>query len=85
MAEQLQARPEMDALGESPCRALVPLAERPVSRANERPSADFLAQLIACDRHLPEYRRTRRAQPEQVASRYGGGAGYLAAGFQRTI
>jgi hypothetical protein len=35
-----------------------------------RPSAPFLAHLIATDQHAPQTRERRRAEPDEAASRY---------------
>ena len=41
------------------------------SSGDERPLADFLTQLIACERRLPPYRAARREEPEAAAGAYG--------------
>ena len=52
------------------CRALtVP----PVALESRRPMAGFVAQLIACDRRLAQFRRARREEPTHAASAYGAG------------
>lgn len=65
---------EMSMIGEQedrrPGRALVALEIRPVRGSDDRPLTDFLAQLIACDRHFPAYRKARRAEPTSGASAY---------------
>lgn len=39
------------------------------------PMAGFVAQLIACDRRLAQFRRARREDPTCAATAYGAGAG----------
>ena len=59
---------------EAPSRALVPLT--PPQPAPEgrvvlpRPSAAFLAQLIAAQRKLPQARERRRAEPREAIAAY---------------
>jgi hypothetical protein len=54
--------------------ALVPIAIRPresgTSGADQRPSADFLAHLIATAAQAPQTRARRRAEPEQAVAAY---------------
>jgi hypothetical protein len=53
--------------------ALVPvvLAERRASRStNSRPSADFLAQLIAVAEQAPQTRQRRRIAPHEAIAAY---------------
>jgi len=66
------------AVGQSPLeatsRALVPLTPpRPLSESRptrSRPSAAFLAQLIAANRNLPQARARRRAEPREAIAAY---------------
>ena len=55
-------------------RALVPYAPNtgPSSAADlqPRPSATFLAQLIAADRQLPQARARRRVEPREAITAY---------------
>jgi len=59
-------------------RALVPLAgvERAVEyrAARLRPSATFLAQLIAANQNLPQARERRRAEPHEAIAAYAAAA-----------
>jgi len=54
--------------------ALIPVTppERtvPVAPANNRPRADFLAQLIATSAQVPQTRMRRRAEPEEAVAAY---------------
>ncbi len=54
--------------------ALVPVAaaecRRTAARANGRPSADFLAQLIAMAGKAPQTRQRRRAAPREAIAAY---------------
>jgi hypothetical protein len=53
-------------------RALVVIdGPRLAMSGHDRPQADFVAQLIACDRRLPAYRQSRRAAPDDAANAYG--------------
>ena len=61
-------------------RALVAYGHSALPRA-ERPLADFVTQLIACDRRLPAYRQARRAEPAVAAASYGAPAQRPAATF----
>jgi hypothetical protein len=67
-------QPAADTASSTPGRALVPLA--PAERggtwvsARQRPSAAFLAQLIAANRHLPQARERRRAEPHEAIAAY---------------
>ena len=54
-----------------PSRALVVMAEPRAEASCSRPMAGFVAQLIACKRHLPEYRRSVRAEPGLATGIYG--------------
>lgn len=51
-------------------RSLVFAERRLKPRSLARPPADFVAQLIACDLHLGEYRRAKRQDPVVGLSRY---------------
>ena len=51
-------------------RALVVIDAGAKSRPDERPSAPFVTQLIACARRLPAFRTARRAAPEMGARTY---------------
>jgi hypothetical protein len=68
-------RPEPDGR-EAPdhCDAATSRALVTVSRAQQSetrlPGAVFLAQLIACDRKLPQTRERRRAEPHEAAAVY---------------
>ena|ERR1700730_16906831 len=56
-----------------PGRALVPVGSGPgtaVDPARSRPSAVFLAQLIATAQQAPQTRRRRRAEPNEVSIIY---------------
>jgi hypothetical protein len=54
--------------------ALVPITptdrEAPAAYGNNRPSADFLAQLIAISEKTPQTRMRRRAEPQEVIAAY---------------
>ena len=54
--------------------ALVPINAMqrgtPTTRANGRPSADFLAQLIAVSGKAPQTRQRRRAEPQEAIAAY---------------
>lgn len=52
------------------CRALT---VRPGPASERRPMAGFVAQLIACDRKLAQFRRARRDDPTSAATAYGAG------------
>ena len=70
MTDQNLADP-VESTAPSTSRALVVMqASRPVY-ADERPQADFLTQLIACERRLPAYRQARNAEPETATHAYG--------------
>jgi hypothetical protein len=55
-------------------RALVPVTTAaPISNARSglrRPSAAFLTQLIAANRHLPQARARRRVEPREAIAAY---------------
>lgn len=55
------------------CRALTVRPGPAESRSADRPLAAFLAQLIACKRRLPPFRRACRAEPAVARSSYGAG------------
>ena len=67
-------------------RALV-VVERPrwAVSGHDRPQADFVAQLIACDRRLPAYRSARLAEPERAISAYGSQPGGAPLSFSRLV
>ena len=54
------------------CRALTVLRPRP--QDGRRPMAGFVAQLIACDGRMAQFRRARRENPSSAATAYGTGA-----------
>jgi hypothetical protein len=55
-------------------RALIPLAplaaSEPAPAVSRRPSASFLAQLIATQQQAPQTRERRRADPDVVVAHY---------------
>jgi hypothetical protein len=51
-------------------RALVKVSRAPRQETHYLPRAAFLAQLIACNRKLPQTRERRRAEPEQAVAVY---------------
>ncbi len=53
------------------CRALT---VRPRIEDGRRPMAGFVAQLIACDRGVAQFRQARREDPACAAIAYGAGA-----------
>ena len=55
----------------SPSRALVVIAEQRADASCSRPMAGFVAQLIACNRRLPAFRRSGRAEPGLATGVYG--------------
>jgi hypothetical protein len=60
-----------------PGRALVAVGSGPgtaVDPAGPRPSAVFLAQLIATAQQAPQTRRRRRAEPSEASSVYAAGS-----------
>jgi hypothetical protein len=63
-AQAIHGKPEAS-------RALVPLggSPEPVKPA-VRPLAAFVAQVMACEARLPEFRQHRRAQPSEASARY---------------
>ncbi len=65
-------------------RALIVVKPRPDAES-DRPAADFLAQLIACDRRLPAYRAVRRTDPNVAATAYRCEMAYQVSAFQRVI
>ena len=72
MTDQHLADPVQSAAAAIPqSRALVVVAPKPSARSDERPQADFLAQLIACNRRLPAYRSARNAPPSVATNAYG--------------
>jgi hypothetical protein len=63
--------------GPQPGRALIVIGPGPrtaVDPAGSRPSAVFLAQLIATAQRAPQTRRRRRAAPHEVSSLYAAGS-----------
>ena len=57
-------------------RALVTTqAPRVAPGGDDRPMAGFVAQLIACHRRFPAYRKAGRADPGEATRIYGGEAG----------
>lgn len=79
MADQHEAAPANPRTGTGSSRALTIVGEARKPRSEERSSACFLAQLIACDRRIPTYRVARNAEPVRVLSAYAGQPGSLAA------
>ena len=77
MAEQRETDADQ-ARTAKPSRALTVVAAARSSRGEERPSAGFLAQLIACYRRVPAYRAARNAEPARAASAYAGQRGSAA-------
>jgi hypothetical protein len=70
-----QSDPDVGTPGDlpQPSRALVPVGPRrpgALSPTGSRPSAVFLAQLIATAQQAPQTRRRRRAAPNEVSSIY---------------
>lgn len=53
------------------CRALT---VRPRPEDGRRPMAGFVAQLIACDGRMAQFRRARREDPSSAVTAYGAGA-----------
>lgn len=72
-AAQSEVRSETPADLPQPSRALVLVGAGPVASvgsAGARPSAVFLAQLIATAQQAPQTRRRRRAEPNEVSTTY---------------
>ena len=70
---QSGVRPGTPADLPQPGRALVlvgSIPEAAVDPAGSRPSAAFLAQLIATAQRVPQTRRRRRAEPSEVSTIY---------------
>jgi hypothetical protein len=65
---------------ESPSRALVNVSPTARHEPTHRPGAAFLAQLIACDRKMPQMRERRRAEPQEAAAVYAQGNSIAPAG-----
>ncbi|MDB5511390.1 MAG: hypothetical protein JWR08_873 [Enterovirga sp.] len=65
-------------------RAVALVQPRPTTRPDERPSAEFLAQLIACERRLPAYRKARNAEPGAATSAYRALPGRPSTGLDRS-
>ena len=78
MAEQHEAETAAAQVEAAPSRALTAVAPAGNWRGEERPSAGFLAQLIACDRRVPAYRAARNAEPARAVSAYAGQPGWAA-------
>jgi hypothetical protein len=56
-----------------PSRALVALTDGALaSPCRARPLAGFIAQLLACQARVAEFRTRRRGQPQEAAALYGG-------------
>ena len=67
------AHSEAAAAGPPSGRALVslqPISSTGIDLAAQRPSAAFLAQLIATAQHAPQTRQRRRAEPDEVNAVY---------------
>lgn len=65
-------------------RAVALAQPRPTLRIEDRPSAEFLAQLIACDRRLPAYRKARNAEPGAATTAYRAPTGKLSVELDRS-
>jgi hypothetical protein len=68
-----------------PNRALVFVERRRKARVLPRAAADFLAQLIASDRHLGEFRRARRRDPSTGIGEYQAPELPCAPEFERSV
>jgi hypothetical protein len=70
-----------------PGRALVALVgERVVAPgARPRPLATFVAQLLACQSRMAQFRQRRRAPSSSAAALYRGGTSRPAARFERKL
>jgi hypothetical protein len=68
-AERVHGKPDQT----EGSRALVPVsAEQGLRRERSgRPLATFVAQVIACDARVPDFRQHRRAQPSAATALYG--------------
>jgi hypothetical protein len=77
-----QSAPPVETPAEpQPGRALVlvgPAQGTAVDPAGSRPSAVFLAQLIATAQRAPQTRRRRRAEPREVSTIYAAGSAPVA-------
>ena len=78
MAEQHEIDACQARTGASSSRALTVLPSATSFRAEDRPAADFLVQLIACDRRVPAYRAARKAEPALAVTAYAGQPGSAA-------
>ena len=68
----------------APNRSLVFYERRRRGRSLVQAPADFVAQLIACEAGLEQFRRARRQEPSVGASRYRE-ASAQAPGFERRV
>ena len=68
-----------------PSRALVFVERRHKARVLPRAAADFLAQLIASNRNLGEFRRARRRDPSAGIGEYHAREMPYAPGFERNV
>ena len=68
-----------------PSRALVFVERRHKARVLPRAAADFLAQLIASNRNLGEFRRARRRDASLAAGEYHAPETPLAPAFERSV
>ena len=60
-----------ETLSKEPGRALVAVSPQAApSTADDRPRAEFVAQLIACHRRFAAYRTARRASPTVAVAGY---------------
>ena len=82
---------EADALGQAkerhPGQALVALVDERVLApgARPRPLATFVAQLLACQGRMAQFRQRRRAPSSRAAALYCGEASRPAARFERKL
>jgi hypothetical protein len=70
-----------------PSRALVARTDERalVPGARPRPLATFIAQLLACQTRMAQFRNRRRAPPPDAAARYRGPASAPASRFERNL
>jgi hypothetical protein len=71
-----------------PSRALVPIAPArpyPDRTATHRPSAGFLAHLIATAQQMPQTRMRRRAEPAHASALYAAASGAVRGGKLRRL
>ena len=68
-------------------RALVPVDEvrPPAPGVHARPLATFIAQLLACQTRVAEFRKRRRAQPRKATALYGRGPAAPRSRFERVL